>query len=152
MSAQLGFEGLARVEIKRNIVLDKLALLGPSRIPERRLTISFAESIEYYGDENDQNIKREISPAAPIPVAQIPVDMNVHPNRSILKKNTKTAPFHVRGRRKSTISSQRPSESDFLANENNSTANEATENQSNALLSIANNYNFDSDDDYSSMQ
>lgn len=123
-------------------MLDKLALLGPPRIPKRRVTISFAESIEYYGEENDQNITPDIASAVPIPV-----DVSLQPNRSILKKNSKNAPFHVRGRRKSMISSKRASESDFLAKENRSTTNEATENPSNALLSIANNYNFDSDDD-----
>lgn len=114
-------------------------MLVPSSIPARRLTVLFADLNEYFG-EDDQNITQAIASAVPIPV-----EINIQPNFSILKKNSKNAPFHVRGRRKSMISSKRPSESDFL--ENSSTANQPTATPSNALLSIANDYSIDSDED-----
>lgn len=147
-----------RVEIRRNCELDRLALYVRT-IPERRHTVTFADSDEIFTDENHDNTQNnEVNVTNMSPISSNN-SLN-SANRSILKKISKYAPFHVRGRRKSTSSLPSLNLKSIEKNTCNvvfhsensvsvpSNAEKSVPVQSNALLTIADNYGgSESDDD-----
>lgn len=141
ISVQHGFSLKNRVEIRRNCELDRLALYVRT-IPERRHTVTFTDSDEIliFSDQNEVEATNSHGTTSNEPLNQ--------PIRSILKKNSKNAPFHVRGRRKSTSSLNLNS---FAMDKNTSNvvlhAKESVSISSNALMSIANNYSVSDSDD-----
>lgn len=140
ISVQYGFNKSARVVVGRNFTLDRLALCESPKLPERRLTVSFANADEFFDLQNHQATSSSGAPR------NESLDQSV---RSILKKNPKHAPFHIRGRRKSTstleISNRDPS-AKFRNTQKVHQIDVSLPTSSNALTKIAISYGSDSDD------
>lgn len=100
-SIQLGFRKKAKVIIERDKSLDAIYLMQLSNPPKRRHTVCFETSEYLPAFENSLESDNRIE----IENETIPQKEKNAFSRSILVKDSKTAPFHVRGRRKTVSAS-----------------------------------------------